>query len=82
MAIFSAVGMLLAVAAAGVLRAVAPGAVDIEGTAQHVYVTLVLGVVGSIVGASTGAGVTWVRDHASGSHVSGHRASPGRASSV
>jgi len=60
---FSATGMLAAVVVAGLLRMVAPSSVDIEGTAQFAYFALTMGVVSTIVGAASGAAVSWVKSH-------------------
>ncbi len=60
---FSAAGMLVAVVAAGLLRLVAPSAIDVEGIAQYTYFALSLGVVSTIVGAASGAAVSWVKAH-------------------
>ncbi len=60
---FSAVGMLVAVAAAGLLRTVAPSAVDVEGAVQYGYFALSMGVVSTILGAASGAAVSWVKGH-------------------
>jgi hypothetical protein len=65
MALFAGAGMALATVATGVLRSVAPAAVDIEGQAQYLYFAMVQGVVGALVGAAIGAGVVWVREHGS-----------------
>ena len=54
MAGFSAVGMLVATAVVGLVRAVAPNAIDTPGTAQFVYAALILGIVGTIVGTAAG----------------------------
>ncbi len=60
-AVFSAVGMLIAVMVAGALRAVAPAAIDVEGVAQFTYFALTMGLVSTIVGAAAGASVWWVK---------------------
>ena len=62
-AAFSAAGMLVATAAAGVLRVVAPSAVDAAGPAQAAYFALVIGIVGGFVGAAAGAGASWLGAH-------------------
>lgn len=54
---FSAAGMLMAVVAAGLLKAAAPSAVNVAGTVQAAYFTLSMGVVATIVGAASGAAV-------------------------
>jgi len=58
-AAFSAVGMLGATVIAGIMRAVAPGIVDVEGPAQFAYFAAVMGLVGAFTGAAAGAGTTW-----------------------
>lgn len=60
-AAFAGGGMLLATVAAGVLRAVAPDAVDVAGQTQYLYFAGVIGLIGAIVGAATGAGVAWLK---------------------
>lgn len=59
-AAFAGGGMLLATVMAGVLRTVAPDAVDVAGQTQYLYIAGVLGIIGAIVGAATGAGVAWL----------------------
>jgi hypothetical protein len=57
---FSAVSMLVATAAVGLMRAVAPATVDVAGPTQFAYFALTIGLVGAIVGAGVGAGVAWL----------------------
>ena len=67
-AVFSAIGMLAATVVAGLMRTVAPVAVDVAGPVQFAYFALVLGLVGALVGAAVGAGTSWVaqRRHVNG----------------
>jgi hypothetical protein len=60
---FSAIGMLVAVTVAGLMRMVAPSAVDVEGAVQYAYFALSMGVVSTILGAASGAAVSWVKTH-------------------
>jgi len=60
---FSAAGMLAATVAMGVMRAVAPDAVDVAGAAQNAYFALSIGLVGAFVGAAVGAGTSWLAAH-------------------
>ncbi|MHB9003048.1 MAG: hypothetical protein ACYC6C_03160 [Coriobacteriia bacterium] len=76
-ALFAGVGMLLATAMTGVLRAVAPESVDVAGQTQYLYFASVLGVVGAIVGAAAGAGVAWLKLREPGSRAR-PRVGPGR----
>lgn len=68
-ALFSGAGMLLATVMTGVLRAVAPEAVDVAGQTQYLYFAGVLGIVGAIVGAAAGAGVAWLKLREPGSRT-------------
>lgn len=63
MALYSAGGMLAGVVLAGILRAFAPGAVDVEGPVQAAYFALAIGIVAAASGAAIGAGVSWLRRH-------------------
>lgn len=63
--VFSAAGMLTATLFAGLMRSVAPGAVDVEGITQYLYFALTIGLIGAFVGGFIGAGVSWLRSHES-----------------
>jgi len=64
----SAAGMLVAMVVAGILRAYAPAAVDVAGPVQTGYVTLLMGVVGGVVGAAAGGVTAWLAEHKAHSH--------------
>lgn len=76
MAGFSAAGMLAAVVIAALLRAVAPGSVDLEGAAQSAYFTLVIGLIGAALGAAIGAGAAWLEEHLAGTHAASPHVAP------
>lgn len=75
MAIFAGAGMLLATMVTGVLRAVAPASVDVAGLAQSLYFAMAQGVLGAIVGAAVGAGVSWLCEQETGAQITCHPAS-------
>jgi hypothetical protein len=54
---------LAAIIVAGVMRTVAPSAVDVAGPTQIAYFALTLGLVGGLVGAAVGAGTSWLSAH-------------------
>lgn len=62
-AAFSAMGMLLATVVAGFMRDLAPDSTQVPGLAQSAYFAAAQGLIGVFVGASVGAGVSWVRRH-------------------
>lgn len=66
MALYSAGGMLVGVALAGLMRAIAPASIDIEGPTQAAYFALVIGIVAAASGAAIGAGVSWLHHHEAG----------------
>ena len=66
MAGFSAVGMLVAIGIAALLRTVAPASVDVAGATQAIYFALTIGLVGAAMGAANGAGAAWVAENRRG----------------
>lgn len=77
-AAFSAVGMSIAVLAAGILRGLTPEAANVPGFTQYAYFALAMGVIGGFVGAAVGAGVSWVRRQGFVSHDEEARVTTGR----
>lgn len=78
-AAYSGAGMVLATVAVALLRSVAPAGTDQPGLAQYAYFALAQGVVGVLVGAAMGAGVSSIapgpEQHTVVS-VNKHRATP------
>lgn len=81
-AAFSAGGMLVAVVAAGLMRQVAPAAIDVAGPAQYGYFALVMGLVAAIVGAAAGAAVSRVKASVVPEPNEGSHATPGQPNAV
>lgn len=61
LAAFAAVGMGVAVMVGVVLRELQPVAAQSPGMVQALTFAIAMGLIGAVVGASVGAGVTWVR---------------------
>ena len=59
----AALGMALAILAAGLLRQSAPPGTGVPGSAQHLFFSQGIGIMGAIIGTCIGAGIGWLAKH-------------------